>query len=138
MESFDEKYEYAKPHTSARHTWSVVGARMGIHLHIEDYGEEHEQKYGRRYSSGLECHYRTAPDYMRDQAPSQKECWLIGGPCWHDGTSFYAEEHWVPMWQDAPHDHERMLRVLREELKDRDGGYAESGEDTPCDSAPTT
>jgi hypothetical protein len=32
-----------------------------------------------------------------DRAPSHKDCWLIGGQCWHDGTSLYAEEHVWPV-----------------------------------------
>jgi hypothetical protein len=95
---------------------------MAMHLHIDDMGEDHGLKYGDRYSGGIEIHYRVPPDYMRDQAPMAK-CWLLGGPCWHDGSSLQATEHWIPMWLVDPHNHERIFGELQTELMDRDGGY---------------
>lgn len=129
MKTYVCKYEYTNEFGTVRHIWSVYGARMGVHLHISDLGEERAAKYadGRRYSGGIELHYRTPPDYMRDQAPASKACWLIGGPCWHDGSSLQADERWIPLWQSAPHDHERMFLMLQCELDAHD--RRETGEE---------
>ncbi len=48
-------------------------------------------------SGGVEYHCRTAPDYMRDKTASHTHCFVLGGPCWHDGTSLWASEHWIPL-----------------------------------------
>jgi hypothetical protein len=74
-----------------RYSYELVGARGGIHLHVDGphkYGGEH-------YSAGLELHSRT-PLY-RDAAPDHEECWLLKCPCWHDGTSLHAQEAYLPL-----------------------------------------
>ena len=106
------KYEYQHQFGKPFHTWSLVGARGGVHLHITDYGEDHERQYGDRYQGGIEIHYRTPPDYMRDEPPSHDECWLLHTPCWHDGSSPQVSERWIPFWRTAEHDHDRMFAML--------------------------
>lgn len=117
------KYEYTHQFSSANHTWSVAGARMGVHLHISEMVDGYKPEYGPRFSGGIEIHYRAPPDYMKDDAPSGNPCWLIHGPCWHDGSSMQATEFWIPFWQENPFDHERMFRALEKELIDRDSGH---------------
>ena len=114
------KYEYTNEF-HPMHMWSVVGARMAVHVHITDLGES----YATRYSGGVECHYRTPPDYMRDSAPSQDRCWLLHAPCWHDGSSLQAAEVWIPRWLRDPHNHDNMFRAIQlliEEHEARDAG----------------
>lgn len=111
------KYEYHKPFGHPTHVWTCIGRHGAVHFHVTDMGEDF--KYGDRYSGGLEVHYRQPPEHMRDQAPSHDKCWLIGCPCWHDGTSLYASETLIPFWLAAPHDHERMFRLLEREYSDR-------------------
>lgn len=114
------KYTYEKTFGNKRHTWTAVGAKMAIHLRITDFGEKHGNKYGnQQYSSGIEMHYRTPPDYMSDDAPSQDSCWLLKCPCWHDGSSLQASKTWIPRWQADPHDHDEMFSYLEYELKQR-------------------
>ncbi|KKM93449.1 hypothetical protein LCGC14_1208210, partial [marine sediment metagenome] len=36
-------------------------------------------------------------------------------PCWHDGTSLYASEVFVPLWKANPHDHKGMFQRLERE-----------------------
>ena len=116
---YECKYEYTN-RFNVVHQWSVVGARMGIHVHIGDMGEEYAKKYGgKRYSGGIEIHYRQPPDWLRDDLP-HKSCWLLGGPCWHDGSSLQASEIWIPFWLQDPHDHERMFREIERELEMRE------------------
>jgi hypothetical protein len=105
------KYEYSCPFGSPRHVWTLRGPKGGIHLHItvtENYGP----------SGGIEFHHRVPPEYMQDDAPHEK-CSVIAGPCWHDGSSMYATEHWIPLWEASPHDHEGMFRRLEMEYEDR-------------------
>lgn len=112
MPSTVVKYELTKPFGKARHTWTCIGRHAALHLHISGpYGSDGEP----RWSAGLETHYRQPPDHMANDAPSHEECWLIGGPCWHDGTSLYAEERYLPRWLDNPHDHDGMFRRLEQE-----------------------
>ena len=89
------------------HQWEIVGARGGVHLSIRPW----KHKDVTEYSAGLECHFRTPPEYREDEAPSHVRCWLLEGPCWHDGTSTYAQEHFVPLFlQD---DHDRIFHEMK-------------------------
>jgi len=78
-------------------SYELVGARGGLHFHVVDLGVEYEEKYGQRFSGGLEIHSRTP--LSADCAPSQDECWLLKCPCWHDGTSLYTQEALLPQQQ---------------------------------------
>ncbi len=106
---FRSKYEYTKRWGNPAHTWSVVCAAGGMHLHITDHGEEHGQKYGERYSGGIESHSRTPTS---DTPPDHDNCWLLGCPCWHDGSSLQASEYWIPLFLSDPNNHEMMLTQL--------------------------
>lgn len=74
--------------------WALVGRHGGVHLHISG---PHKYDNTENWSAGLEFHYRNPPDYMENDAPSHDECWLLHCPCWHDGTSLYAQERYLPM-----------------------------------------
>lgn len=39
---------------------------------------------------GIEYHFRTPPEYRAGTLAYHEDCWLIGGPCWHDGSSVDA------------------------------------------------
>lgn len=112
MSRFRCEYVYSKPFGTARHDWRLIGAKGGINLHIsgpyKHTGAEH-------WTAGLEMHSRLPPDYMRDQAPSHDHCWLLKCPCWHDGTSLYAQEHYLPQWMSDMHAHDRMFADLERE-----------------------
>ncbi len=106
------KYEYQVQFGNPVHTWSIVGPASGLHLYITDQGKEYAEKYGDRYSGGIETHYRSPPAYMADDAPSHDNCWLLCCPCWHDGSSLQVTEFWIPFWQSNPNDHDRMFLAL--------------------------
>lgn len=124
---FRKEYRYNLSAGYPKHIWICEGRHGAVHLHITDLGEDHARKYGDRYSAGLECHYRQPPRYMSDQAPSQKDCWVLGGPCWHDGTSLYAQESYVPFWQGDPSNHDRVLARLEREYADRFEQWEDDG-----------
>ena len=109
------KYEYSP--AQRRHTWSVVGELMALHFWVRDFGVD---EIGCQYSGGLEVHYKSAPPYMKDDEPSNEHCWLLEGPCWHDGSSLVAEEKWIPMWLSDPEDQDGILARLSRELDERE------------------
>jgi hypothetical protein len=108
---FRKKYTLIWPYGKPIHTWEIECADGGLHVHITE-GEP--DWYG-----GIEVHYRTAPDYMKHSAPSHHDCPVLGGICWHDGSSLQAREHWIPMWQGCGGDHDFMFRMIDAELRER-------------------
>ena len=52
--------------------------------------------------AGLETHYAAAskPDYL-GEGSHHDICWLLEAPCWHDGTSLWAMEYWLPMFREV-------------------------------------
>ena len=117
------KYEYNVDCFAKKHIWSVVCGGGALHLWINDMGEKFGHDHpGQRYHGGLEIHYRTPPGYMRHDAPSQDECWLLHAPCWHDGSSLQASETWIPRWKARPHDHDDLFAAL---TKDAEGRFTE-------------
>ena len=91
------------------HLWAVVTGKGGVHLTIRDYGPDAEERFdaARRFSGGLEFHWRSPPSYMKSDAPDHEHCWLLKCPCWHDGTSSYPDIAFIPHF-----DPERPLALL--------------------------
>lgn len=103
-----------------RHTWSLVGRHLGIHLHIGDLSNRLSKDPDGGLSGGIEFHFRAPPEHMGDEAPSQDHCWLLKAPCWHDGSSLQASEVWIPQWLElrgVPDEHERMFELLEAEAE---------------------
>lgn len=90
----DYTYEYRETFRLGRWTYwyQIVGRHGGVHLHISHWGDNPDD-----YTAGLEYHYRVPPDYMATKPPSHNQCFLLESPCWHDGTSMYAMDHYLPM-----------------------------------------
>ncbi len=97
------EYRYSKQFGNQHHLWICIGARGAVHLSITVYHDSKDK------DAGLEFHSRTATS---DEAPNHDLCWLLKAPCWHDGISLYASEHFLPIWQNHPHDHDRMFTTL--------------------------
>ena len=106
------KYTYENLYGNPRHTYSVIGGKGAVHFHVTEIRRSDDECV----SAGLEFHHREPPEYMKDDAPHEK-CWLIGGACWHDGTSLYAQDKIVPVWQDERHDTEAFLKTIEYEYK---------------------
>jgi hypothetical protein len=86
---------------SVNTSFIVVGDVGALSLHIGEHGN------GFNPTAGLETHSR----YSTGSAPDHDRCHVLGGaPCWHDGTSLYASEHWLPMFGKISD--EEMLRQL--------------------------
>ena len=108
------EYKYCRLFGQPRHIWALVGAHGGLHLHITDYGEKHEEEYGYRYQGGIEVHWRHPPSGA-NRPPDNDECWLLKCPCWHDGSSLQATETWIPIWLSCKDDHDHMFAMLANE-----------------------
>jgi hypothetical protein len=100
-----------------RHSYSLIGRWGGLEFHVTDLGESALSYTSERLSSGLEVHHREPPEYMASDPPSHDECWLLKSPCWHDGTSLYARETLLPMFDGVSH--EKMFSRLAHEADDR-------------------
>lgn len=83
------------------HSFSLIGRFGALALNIREYKDTP--------SAGLEYHHKSPLGYM-DDAPSRTDCYLLNGPCWHDGTSLYATETYLPVFQYG--DHERIFRMM--------------------------
>lgn len=110
------QYIYSRPFGWPVHVWELVGSAGGLHLHIRDTEGVGDCD---RYIGGIEVHYRSPPDYMRDQPPSHDECHVLKAPCWHDGSSMQATDIWIPMWESVGHDNDRMFELLSAEADKR-------------------
>lgn len=85
------------------HLWSLANEQGGIHISASI----SEFEGSREWLGGCETHYAKCPDYMDPGKPSYEHCWVLGAPCWHDGSSLYFSENVAPLlpnpWDVAPH-----------------------------------
>jgi hypothetical protein len=97
---------------STTYTWQVVGPVGGVHFHVSIHDEG---KY--EPSCGLEYHHSARAGMYGDQAPHHLNCQVIGEPCWHDGTSLYANENLWPMIEGYMRrcEHKQIFRILEGE-----------------------
>lgn len=101
-----------------QHMWIVIGGTMAKHLWIRQSVHAMKDDYdGERYLGGVETHWRSPPEHARFSAPDHNNCRILGAPCWHDGTSLWASEKWIPQWECSPHDHKGILDELEYYLK---------------------
>jgi len=73
-----------------RKEWCVTGEYGSLCFWVTAYKDSH---YG-----GVESHYneKSRPEYLSEKDPSHDDCHANGGKCWHDGTSLWASEYWIP------------------------------------------
>ena len=77
----------------------------------------------REHYGGFEVH-RAAPA-IDDGPPDHGRCEALSErACWHDCSSLYAEEYWVPKWERDKNDHEGIFRSLVGEYRTRFGAGA--------------
>lgn len=108
------KYRYALNLNSRFGKWNysyeLVGSKGALNLRISG---PHVYDGAEHWNAGLETHSRTPMN--GDTAPDHAECWLLKCPCWHDGTSLYAQEEYLPMVLRDDHD-----GVFRQMVRDAD------------------
>ena len=72
-------------------SFAIVGEAGAVELRVWA-GEADPGLYMAPVSSlGFEVHERVAATDAR-----HANCWLLNGPCRHDGTSLWASEYWLP------------------------------------------
>jgi hypothetical protein len=91
--------------------YCVIGPRMAVDFHFTAIN-------GYDTVAGLECHYKQQPSYLAGQEPFDEQCWLTGVRCWGDGTSLYATEYLLPLFQSLGV--EAFWPFLEEEHRRRD------------------
>lgn len=111
------------------HLWAVVTPLLAMHLRICDRGAENAEhpelipELSGRYIGGIEQHWPSPPSWALREGdadrPSNNDCWLFGGPCWHDGSSLQVEKYWIPLWLQAPHDHDAIFAAIQQEIEER-------------------
>jgi len=96
-----------------QHNWWIKSDDGGIHIwaclaKLAGWPDE--------WLGGVEAHYAAVPDsyggWFDPAKPSHEDCWLLKGPCWHDGSSLYFSEQIAPRMPYAggtnPHDYAAM------------------------------
>jgi len=110
------KYTWVRPFDQVQHQWELRGPRGGISFHVslwEGKDAAKHEKFGGP-SCGLEFHHSFDPTGGME-APHHACCWLLKGPCWHDGTSLYASETVWPIVRSMMPDHAAIFRLLEQE-----------------------
>lgn len=90
------------------HVWFAKNDHGGVHIWARLYTYDDPQ-YQPDWIGGIEVHWANCPDnsgWFKPDEPSQADCWLLKGPCWHDGSSLFFSEnlaHCLPVpWGDDP------------------------------------
>ena len=112
------KYETVLRGGHVHHTWALIGDVGAIHI----WGNRTAWESRPEWIGGIECHYSAAPEYMDPDKPSHDHCWLLGKPCWHDGSSLQFSEGVAPY---LPNDdtlerrhHEMVTHMLTRRFRD--------------------
>jgi hypothetical protein len=81
-----------------RHIWSVVGPKGAVHVWARANHDEWIAEFGEHWIGGVERHSPVPVYSFNDpDKPDHPDCFLLNGPCWHDGTSLYFSERIAPM-----------------------------------------
>lgn len=76
----------------------VIGEDGAIHFHLMESSEDPKKAFGERYWGGVEVHSKKQM-YDHGEKPASENCWILGGQCWHDGSSLMATERFIPEWE---------------------------------------
>ena len=93
-----------------RHSFAVVGTKGAVEFWFHTDSME---------CSGFEVHSRSGEGHWTNMPdhPSHLKCELLDGPCWHNGTSLWASEFWVPLYEAGGPD--AVWRRLEREYPER-------------------
>jgi len=92
--NLSKKYRYTYKRTLRsghwHHRYGVVFPKGAVE--IQYFKSRGSDIYSEEYLGGVEVHYKSAPEYMDKDKPSQDYCDYLGGPCWHDGSSMAFDQ----------------------------------------------
>lgn len=124
----DFTYNYTPPDgENTRHIWSLKGSNGAVHVWASEYSPDMIERLGERFYGGVEIH-SPVQLYEHDPNPSNDHCWLLDGPCWHDGSSLYFSDRIAPWLSDAPFSedtHKHIIRILYSYYMNHFGGGGE-------------
>lgn len=87
------QYQVIQRGDNPTHQWSLKNKHGGIHISCSV--SEFEGR--KEWIGGIECHWpkdaKNFPEYYNKEQPHHEHCWLLGEPCWHDGSSLYFSEN---------------------------------------------
>lgn len=96
--------------------WAVVGEHGAVEFWVMEGSKE--------LIGGVEYHHRAPMEYSSNKAePDHADCPVLDGPCWHDGTSLWAVEHWIPgyaacgegwVWDELEHTYRKWSQEQEE------------------------
>lgn len=103
---------FGTDHTTNQLCWYVVGPLGGVHI----WAREHDAKFSAllgKYIGGVECHW-----HCEAGEAHHDECWLLKGPCRHDGSSLYFSERIAPMIENLNPESDGLKSFIEAELLD--------------------
>ncbi len=100
--------------------FAVIGDKGAIHFWFSECSQTSKDVFGQSKYGGVEMHSRVPLSYSKEE-PDHENCWLLNAPCWHDGSSLYAEETYIPKYEycESMNDFEPMWRALECEYERR-------------------
>ena len=107
-------FEKTEPYPGLpRYTWAAVGPAGAVHIWAQMNSDDDAARWGDRYIGGVECHWPATIETAH-----HPECWLLKGPCCHDGTSLYFSESIGPMLSPENIESEIITQYIQSELHD--------------------
>jgi len=94
------------------HRWAIEGEHMAVEFWTRDINADVDPV------CGLEAHYRRCPPHRDPCPPDHPMCSVLRfAPCWHDGTSLYARERYMPHFSSKRPDHDTIFMLLADDLE---------------------
>ena len=93
-----------------RYIWTVVGPKGAVHIWAV---AQTTARLGARYYGCVECHWPVSADEEH-----HADCWLLNGPCRHDGSSLYFADYIAPMLSPENIEGENITRYIQSKLHD--------------------
>ena len=112
-EGFRFGYEQHVRAGRIEHLWFLANEAGGVHVSAWPTKPAYEGDRD-RWLGGVECHSPTS--LYGQEKPSHEHCWLLGAPCWHDGSSLQFSEQIAPHMPEhevmEKYHHARVLSIL--------------------------
>lgn len=114
-DEWEATYQYHAVMRAGRvtHQWCLSSKLGGVHVH--GWRTSYADAYRPEWMGGIEVHLPHRGEHGSEQ-PSHEHCWLLDGPCWHDGTSLGFSEQVAPYLPDTDElrdaDHRMVVSTL--------------------------